>query len=480
MKLPSGCAAAPPAGATATIAAQSAISAPSRAHQRVIAGSPGSAGRSAACSGEKCGLVASASSSAAIASPVGRSGDRQPGQDHPAAVVDGRIAPAQCAGPLDQGERLGVAAGRVQRPGQRLRGEDALPAAPLGLGQPDRLGRVPVVGGQQRGGHVVGRALRGVEPPLLAEKPVLGPGLGQPAGRLQQLAVLEQVLGQRHAPSQPVVGGDRLVDPTAGGEHLGPALQQRRVARGGGESALVVGARLLQTAAAPGQLTDVVVAEGQLVAAGRGAQRALERRPRLVDATVQLELVGRPGERRHPGTQLEHALHGRGGGRGVAELSGRVGEHPVRLHAGRVERQRLLGVGAGGGEVVAGVGQRAQPDRGGGVARGPQLRRPVEGALRLGVVGGVAAHPGLLDVGRAERGPGSGVAGHPAQPLLRLRDGGGEPVRHRLRGPGRGVPADVVQPGHDDGGQPAARRARPPAEAAGAGSGRGPGERWRP
>ena len=57
----------------------------------------------------------------------------------------------------------------------------------------------------------------------------------------------------------------------------------------------------------------------------------------------------------------------------------------------------------------------------------------------LTVVGGVAAHPGLLDVGRAQRGPGPGVAGHPAQPVLGLRDGGGEPVRHRLRGPGRRV-----------------------------------------
>ena len=106
------------------------------------------------------------------------------------------------------------------------------------------------------------------------------------------------------------------------------------------------------------------------------------------------------------------------------------------------ERQRLLGVAAGGGEVVPGVGQRAQPDRGGGVARrAASCQRALQRALGLRVVGGVGADPGLLDVGRAERGPGAGVAGQPAQPVLGLLDGWRRAGRVPAVGAGRGVPA---------------------------------------
>jgi hypothetical protein len=76
---------------------------------------------------------------------------------------------------------------------------------------------------------------------------------------------------------------------------------------------------------------------------------------------VQLQLVRRTRESRDTGTKIEHALDGPSGGCGVAELGGRVREHAVRLHAERLDRQRLLGVAAGGGEVVPGVRQRASP-----------------------------------------------------------------------------------------------------------------------
>ncbi len=377
-----------------------------------------------ASSGEKCGVVSSTPASVSRAwSVIPRAASMAPRWYRRSGT-----GPAERGGLLGQGQRLGVPAGGVQGPGERVLAVDVLPAVVLGLGGGEGGRRVAVVGGEQGCGQVVGDAAGGEQLADGVDHGELVGCLVVPAQGLQVLAELDQVLRQRPggddgpvARHRGVVLPQRGVDPGAA-EHQGRVV--RAVQQPGGE--LRTG--LVQVALVECELAQVDAAEGLPGRVGREVQGLLQRRPGLVGVPVQLGVVGGAGERCESRAQLEHPVQRLGRAGVVAELGAGVDQHAVRRRAEGVDDEGGLGGVPGRGEVVTGIGQRPLAGQRRVVAVGVQHQRLRQRPLGLVVVAGLGGDAGLLHVRRTELRPGRPVPGHGGQPLLGGVDGGGQRV----------------------------------------------------
>ena len=127
------------------------------------------------------------------------------------------------------------------------------------------------------------------------------------------------------------------------------------------------GCRLLLREHAVGELRET------MKVSRRDLERPFERSNRVVQATLLFEVVGGAGVGGEARTEVEHVLDGFRSRRGLAELGLRVGEDAVRVGRVGVHAKRTVGQIPGGGEPVAGVGERPEPDQGGRISRWPQL-----------------------------------------------------------------------------------------------------------
>jgi hypothetical protein len=134
-----------------------------------------------------------------------------------------------------------------------------------------------------------------------------------------------------------------------------------------------------------------------------GGQGELHRRDGPVDVPVQLAQVRDAAVGREIGTGIDHLLDRVDGFVIAPELDLRVTDHAVRDHDLRRDLADALAELESIGELVAGQGERAEPDEGGRVVR-VDGERAVEGRLGARIVRWIPGHAHLLE----KRGPEAG------------------------------------------------------------------------
>ena len=160
---------------------------------------------------------------------------------------------------------------------------------------------------------------------------------------------------------------------SAGRGDPGVTGEQGEIGRIGGLPAGVLGLGIVEPSSAPGELTELVAAERDVRWVYRVTERTAHEGHRVAQATLLFEVVGGAGVGGEARTEVEHVLDGFRCCRGVAELGLRVGEDTVRVGRVGVHAKSTVGQIPGGGEPVAGVGERPEPDQGGRISRWPQL-----------------------------------------------------------------------------------------------------------